>query len=377
MITFYAAKPTVGIDTLTNGVIRLIALGTTLSKLSAPLYHHIAPTMGLSQYPSLKVITTKDVPAKFPLAKMALFDSDAPTTTTAPTVSEMPTTTNNPSVSPSMSAAPSHTPSTSVSPTDMDSKGTFRIRMHWQEGYMWQELPDEDWFCVACAKCIPEKDPLLGGLKNCDVFTHCEKDMQLALIGCDPGKIGPLKLAQMATFKFVADTDDDKLEGQQLSIHNSTATTDLCIQAGDDVSFPREGNGSLLLKPCDSTLGSQRFFGGRPTGTAFELLPLTGNSAQCLSNHHHPRQEEQIYAQDCHLARIPDTSYWCAFHPENDKVGSCVIPTPAPTSRPTKTPTNPPTKRPTKYPTLPPTSRPTKYPTLPPTSRPTKMVSTG
>jgi len=336
-----------------------------------------APTMGLSQYPSLKVITTSDVPTKFPLAKLALFDSDAPTTTTAPSISEAPTTTNNPSVSPSMSAAPSLTPSTSVSPTDMDSKGTFRIRMHWQEGYMWQELPDEDWFCVACAKCIPEKDPLYGGLKNCDVFTHCENDMQLALIGCDPGKIGPLKLAQMATFKFVADTDDDKLEGQQLAIHNSTATTDLCIQAGDDVSFPRKGNGSLLLKPCDSTLGSQRFFGGRPTGTAFELLPLTGNSAQCLSNHHHPRQEEQIYAQDCHLARIPDTSFWCAFHPENDKVGSCVIPTPAPTSRPTKTPTNPPTKRPTKYPTLPPTSRPTKYPTLPPTSRPTKMVRTG
>ena len=88
MITFYAAKPTVGIDTLTNGVIRLIALGTTLSKLSAPLYHHIAPTMGINQYPSLKVITTKDVPAKFSLAKMALFDSDAPTTTTAPSVSE-------------------------------------------------------------------------------------------------------------------------------------------------------------------------------------------------------------------------------------------------------------------------------------------------
>lgn len=333
------------------------------------------PTVGISENPSLKVMTS-NVPTKFPLAKVAFFVSDAPSTSSAPSMSEAPTTTNIPSVSPSISLNPSISPTTSLSPTEMDSTGTFRIRMHWQEGYMWQELPDEDWFCVACAKCIPEKDPLFGGLKNCDVFTHCEENMQLALIGCDPGKIGPLKLAQMATFKFIADSDDDELDGTQLMIHNTTSTTDLCIQAGDAISFPRKGHASLLLKPCDSTLGSQRFYGGRPTGTAFEFLPLSGNSAQCLSNHHHPRQEEQVYVQDCHLARKPKTSFWCAFHPENNKIGSCIIPTPAPTSRPTKAPTNPPTKRPTKYPTLPPTSRPTKTPTNPPTSRPTKYPIT-
>ena len=355
--------------------------------------------------------TETETPSGFPTATESLEPTDLPTATMiGKPVSVEPTeypvslapsasaTTDGPlrmrlvSEAPTMTNAPSVTPTVSHSPTDLGSKGTFRLRMHWQPGYLWQELPEEDWFCVACAVCDPNKDPLFGGLKNCDLFGDCEEDMQLALTRCKPTSLGPMKLDEIVTFKFLHGTAEDGLEGDQLQIFG----TNLCVstvKTEDNIKSQEVpgGNGSLVLKPCDSSLESQRFWGGRSVGQsvgqAFELLPLSGKRLKCLTNHHHPRQEEQIYSEDCDLARKPDTSLWCPFFPEHDTIGSCETVTASPTikptrmpvtskpstARPTRTPTNPPTPRPTKFPTPPPTSRPTKFPTLPPTSRPTKF----
>jgi hypothetical protein len=244
---------------------------------------------------------------------------------------------------------------------------------------MWQEVPDEGWFCLACARCDLTNE--FHGLKGCEIeqYTSCSENMHLALTGCDPSKLGPAKLAEIASFKFLFDDVLQLgLEGDQIQV----AGTDLCIQ-----HISPSGTGSIELRKCDSSLKEQRIWGARPVGQAMELLPLLGNSGKCLSNHHHPRQAEQVYAEDCDLARLPDTSLWCPFFPEHDKIGTCGVVTSSPTNkpsrspvsskpstaRPTRSPTNPPTSRPTKFPTVPPTSRPTKFPTVPPTSRPTKF----
>ncbi|KAL3773721.1 hypothetical protein ACHAW5_009830 [Stephanodiscus triporus] len=218
-----------------------------------------------------------EVPSEFPTAKFLQMTTDAPTTTNVPTT----------------------TPTISPNPTDESNKGTFRIRMHWQAGYMWQELPDEGWFCLACASC--DLNNLFLGLKGCDIETHCEENMHLALTGCDPSKLGPSKLAEIATFKFLFDEAEDGLDGDQIQVHG----TNLCVQ-----QVLPGGTGSIVLRQCDASLKEQRFWGARPVGKAMELLPLSGNSAKCLTNHHHPRQAEQVYAEDCDLARLPDTSYW-------------------------------------------------------------------
>ncbi|KAL3795491.1 hypothetical protein ACHAW5_002458 [Stephanodiscus triporus] len=145
--------------------------------------------------------------------------------------------------------------------------------MHWQAGYMWQEVPDEGWFCLACARC--DLDNLFFGLKGCDIETHCEENMHLALTGCDPSKLGPSKLAEIATFKFLFDEAEDGLDGDRIQVNG----TNLCVQ-----QVKPGGTGSIMLRQCDASLKEQRFWGARPVGQAMELLPLSGNSAKSYAH---------------------------------------------------------------------------------------------
>jgi len=170
---------------------------------------------------------------------------------------------------------------------------------------MWQESPDESWFCMACAVCDPNDE--FGGLKNCNIQQPCEEDMMQALVGCDPSKEG--RASDTTTFTLLRDgsnrlidTANDSLDGDQLQVHE----TNLCLQ--------REGR-SILLKRCDSSSKEQRFLGFRSDGKAMELVPLPGKNDDCslLSNQHHPRPGEQIYVDTCELARVSDTSFWTTY----------------------------------------------------------------
>ena len=86
------------------------------------------------------------------------------------------------SEAPTMTNAPSITPMVSHSPTDLGNKGTFRLRMHWQPGYLWQELPEEDWFCVACAVCDPRPRPLVH-TKDARLRIHHEDGIPATHVG--------------------------------------------------------------------------------------------------------------------------------------------------------------------------------------------------
>ena len=223
---------------------------------------------GSSSYPSLR-------------PSISFLPTDGPgrgPTALEPT--EYPTATNTnlrfvnaPSYAPSTTNFPSTSPTTSLNPTEESSKGTFSIRMHWQTGYMWQELPDEGWFCLACARC--DLNNIFFGMKGCDIETHCEENMHLALTGCAPSKLGPAKMAEIASFKFLFDGDEYGLDGDQIQVHG----TNLCIQ-----QVLPGGTGSVELRRCDSSLKAQRFWGARPVEQPMELLPVSGNFAKCLTN---------------------------------------------------------------------------------------------
>ena len=171
---------------------------------------------------------------------------------------------------------------------------------------------------MACARC--DLDNLFGGLKGCDIATYCKENMHLALTGCEPSKLRPAKLAELASFKFLFDEVEDGLDGDQIQVHG----TNLCIQ-----QVLPGGTGSVELRQCDSSLKAQRFWGARPAEKAMELIPVSGNSAKCLTNQyvsfvcfflfhrirmharltshllrgsHHPRQAEQVYAEgECRI----------------------------------------------------------------------------
>ena len=56
-------------------------------------------------------------------------------------------------------AAPTMSPSAVMEiPSTTNSTGSesFRLRLHWQPGYRWQESDEESWFCAACAFAIPK-----------------------------------------------------------------------------------------------------------------------------------------------------------------------------------------------------------------------------
>ena len=202
-------------------------------------------------------------------------------------------------------------------------KDQFRLRLHWQRGYIWQESPKEAWYCAACAVCDP--DNIFGGLKNCNIETHCRENMSLAITGCDPKNKGGKSQKDgngqptgptVTIFTRLTETsrgifDADNLDGDQIQVHD----TNLCLQ--------KVGTRDILLRQCNSSSNEQRFLGFRSGGQVMELVPLTAKEPiitvrgiqpmRCLTQHHEPRPNEKIYAEECFKARRSETSFWTAF----------------------------------------------------------------
>ena len=80
------------------------------------------------------------------------------------------------------------------------------------------------------------------------------------------------------------------------------ATSSLCI---DNV-----GNQRVELRTCVDSSARQKFTAGNGSfrGDKFELLTVFNRG--CLSNHHHPKENEIIYKNDCSTARSADASFW-------------------------------------------------------------------
>jgi hypothetical protein len=179
-----------------------------------------------------------------------------------------------------------------------DLKNTFRLRLHWQLGYLWQELTDEDWYCAACALCDPNE--LFGGRKNCVPQVNCMENMTLAIMKCEPSRPLDNYIARFVHLKngnpVPFNVANDGYNGDQIQVHN----TNLCLQMmnGGADFVP------LKLQQCNSTVNKQRIFGKRPAaGQAMELQLFPGNAVKCISNHHHPMNREQIYAEGCAASR--------------------------------------------------------------------------
>lgn len=193
---------------------------------------------------------------------------------------------------------------TTASSRSMSTDETFRLRLHWQPGYFWQESLEEDWFCAACAVCDPNE--LLGGKKNCVPQLKCEENMTLSIRRCEPSRTLEKYIARFTRMKngvqVPFDIAADGFDGDQIQAHNTT----LCLER-------MKAGASYLpmqLRQCDSTADRQKFFGSRSIGQAMELHPFPGDATKCLANHHHPRDNEQIYAEDCALARYGSHRIW-------------------------------------------------------------------
>ena len=148
----------------------------------------------------------------------------------------------------------------------------FRLKLYWETGYYWQERTDETWWCMGC------------------VDGKCEKGAKLELTNCMK------KTGKDAT--FVVTTHGNK--GHQFRVTN----TNLCLQKIGD-------RRAIRLKPCRRNRSLQ-LFADFEKDDKFDLRPI-GYKYRCLSNHHHPKAGESIYAESCTKAHKTTTGYWVAY----------------------------------------------------------------
>ena len=141
----------------------------------------------------------------------------------------------------------------------------------------------------------------------------------LALYNCDPAKRRNKnkRRSWMTTFTLLRRSgnstdlfgvENNGLEGDQIAVYN----TNLCVE--------RVGPRHIFLKQCNASVKEQRWIGFKTGGQAMELLPSPGTFVKngveyvkCLTQHHHPRNGERIYAENCVKARRSDTNLWSTY----------------------------------------------------------------
>ena len=167
-------------------------------------------------------------------------------------------------------------PAAAASASESSNEVGFRLKLYWEEGYYWQERTKETWWCMGC------------------VDGKCEKGSKLELTNCKK------KTDMDTTFAAINHGNN----GHQLRVTN----TDLCLQKMGDLR-------TILLRPCrenTSPLWPLQLFTDFKKNDKFDLRPV-GYKGRCLSNHHHPKAGESIYAESCTKAHKTTTGYWVAY----------------------------------------------------------------
>eukprot|EP00592_Proboscia_alata_P010784 CAMPEP_0194364706 /NCGR_PEP_ID=MMETSP0174-20130528/12607_1 /TAXON_ID=216777 /ORGANISM="Proboscia alata, Strain PI-D3" /LENGTH=336 /DNA_ID=CAMNT_0039138877 /DNA_START=231 /DNA_END=1238 /DNA_ORIENTATION=- len=135
----------------------------------------------------------------------------------------------------------------------------FQTKLYWEEGYRWQGKKKEKRFCAYCKG-------------DC-------KDEGLKLQICDDREDGQF-------WRW----NGDKLESKKAP------------------GYCASGSRSQRTKRCSSATKIMGFL-TPPNPNKFQWHPL-GNDGKCVTNPHHPRENEHLYFADCNSARRDETVYW-------------------------------------------------------------------
>lgn len=162
------------------------------------------------------------------------------------------------------------------------SKNSFRLRLYWEDGYDWQDSSREKWYCMECeGSCRRGNDIELG---------HCDED-------------GSIDDNPDIYFEFLNLESDGKT---QLRLSGSDSCVGMVSDSGDDSS-----NLVLSVVDCDASSSRQFFTPSRnDLGWDDYRFEIKTSSGRCISQEHHPKKNEDLYATSCSTARGDDTSYW-------------------------------------------------------------------
>ncbi|KAL7530617.1 hypothetical protein ACHAXR_004582 [Thalassiosira sp. AJA248-18] len=157
--------------------------------------------------------------------------------------------------------------------------GAFRLRLHWQRGYNWQNNPHEQYYCMECRN---------------SSRSLCTSGSSIQINKCYDNSIKQKFIAISKTIRPASNP------GLCLTIGGSGTTT---------------GN-PVKLRNChhrgNNNASSQNFLEVR-SNDKFELQPENGLGRQCLSQQHHPKKYEVVFPEKCEKSRRHDTTYWRVY----------------------------------------------------------------
>ena len=175
-----------------------------------------------------------------------------------------------------------------VNPADLSMPGsiqgtsseTFRLKMYWQQGYFWQDLPTDPVFCMKCD----------------DVTPGCFAGQNVFVAPCEAN----ITTEEPTDFNFVFLPSGG-------AFYIKIETSNLCLTLP-----PNRIHLPLTVEPCSPYNELQLFFvynGQATADSQFEIHPVTA-SDYCLDITHHPKIGERIFAWPCYYPRIWTTSLW-------------------------------------------------------------------
>jgi hypothetical protein len=190
-------------------------------------------------------------------------------------VVEIPT--DMPTLSPSVSPT--------ESPSNSPTKFSFRLRLHWQRGYYWQDdwSDEEKYWCMECAS------------------ETCTEDDNVFVDYCSD------KWKQQ--FSFVGNTLRPAMNKELCMTYIGRSNEELV-----SAKLVMRGKRHIVLRPClndQDGYQEQQFEGFEWDGT-FELH-TKGRTDQCITQWHHPKAKELLYPEDCQVARDEVTSLWRTY----------------------------------------------------------------
>lgn len=167
----------------------------------------------------------------------------------------------------------------------VSSDDIFRLKMHWESHFFWQEEERERFWCIECTRC--ETLNFSDDGEGCEQVWDCAADDQLWLQPCRKG---------YGHNFFVTEHGDY----HQIHIEN----TNLC--------WERTRKRYITIQECDASQLSQLWT--KVTDNAFELIPAnTGDEQFCVTQQHHPKPSEIVGLKECDLAHKWDTGYWITY----------------------------------------------------------------
>lgn len=171
-----------------------------------------------------------------------------------------------------------------VDPDTLPYTPKFRLKLYWQEGYMWQDESFERKWCVMRDyRGQPGTGKCWYGLDS---------------LSCNPEHTYTAKC-----------NNDERQEWQFEYVNDSEAIIKV---PGENRCMMRQGI-EIVLRPCNSANHLQRFFAirGGLEDYRFELSQKTATRF-CLNQAHHPKPGEVIAMYPCARTRSPDhmTSWW-------------------------------------------------------------------